>query len=562
MHKNKILIIGIDGAGLDLVERFARSGSLPNISSLMRQGISAGLQSTLPPTTLPAWTSFMTGASPSSHGLPDFTIREGYGVRFAGGPCRRLPTLFTYLENCGLRTSAAWFPATYPPESLSGYHISGWDSPVTAQGNSSFVHPTSLHRALLRQFGGDHVAFDTVDEFRTDEAWYLKTAKALVDRVTRRAEMAAWLMTHHPTDVAGFYFGETDTAAHHFWAFCDPTSPRRPKQVDPRLETVIEDVYQAIDAAVGLLVETAEKDATVVILSDHGSGGSSDIAIYLNRMLADAGLLKFRQRLRFNPAPASLRNSIPGLIPAKYRRRLFRLAGGLAPAFLESRIRFANIDWHGTSAFSEEINYAPSVWYNLQGREPKGTLHVQDRDRVFETIERAAKSLKGPGGSQLIDRVMPRESIHSGRYVYLFPDIIIEPARPGGGYTPAFLPSKGRVSPITARLNPADQLGPKGRSLPGCHTPIGILIAAGQGLPRDERVTAHIQDVAPLITSIAGVSPAPWFEGQCPIPMGPTKTIPSIDCPTNNSSNSSQPGYTAAEERIVAERLKRLGYLE
>ncbi|MBW2277575.1 MAG: hypothetical protein JRF63_08795, partial [Deltaproteobacteria bacterium] len=61
------------------------------------------------------------------------------------------------------------------------------------------------------------------------------TADALQRHIARRAEMASWLLHEHPVDVAAFYFGEADTAAHHFWAFHDPASPRRPAEVDPRL---------------------------------------------------------------------------------------------------------------------------------------------------------------------------------------------------------------------------------------------------------------------------------------------------------------------------------------
>ena len=74
----------------------------------------------------------MTGASPSEHGVPDFTVRQGYGVRFVGASLRALPTLFQHVESQGLTAGAAWFPATYPPEHLKGFQISGWDSPITA----------------------------------------------------------------------------------------------------------------------------------------------------------------------------------------------------------------------------------------------------------------------------------------------------------------------------------------------------------------------------------------------------------------------------------------------
>ena len=79
--KPQVLIIGLDGVGLDLLADLrARGASLPHLSRLMARGASGPLRSTSPPMTLPAWTTFMTGAAPSSHGVVDFTMRKGYRV--------------------------------------------------------------------------------------------------------------------------------------------------------------------------------------------------------------------------------------------------------------------------------------------------------------------------------------------------------------------------------------------------------------------------------------------------------------------------------------------------
>ncbi len=560
MYSTKILIIGLDGVGLDLVEQFASQGSVPNLTELMSRGIRSPLGSTTPPMTLPAWTSFMTGAAPSSHGLPDFTIRSGYRVKFAGASSRRLPTLFSHLENCGLTASAAWFPATYPPIPLTGYHISGWDSPVTAKGDRSFVYPPDLHNELVEKFGGDHLAFDTIDEFREDRDWYAQTANALPKRIQRRVEMAEWLIANRPTDIAAFYFGEADTASHHFWAFHDPNSPRRPDTFDPLLENTLKTVYAALDDGVGRLVKAANPEA-VVILSDHGSGGASNVAVHLNRMLESAGLLTFKSRPRSFMSTEALRSKAPGMIPPAWRRTLFRMAGGLAPAVAESKLRFSGIDWKNTVAFSEELTYSPSVWFNQLGREPKGVLPARNRVNAALAVERAAMALTSTDGSSLVKRVIRREDLHRGPYAHRFADLCIEFNQPNG-YTPVCLPSRGKPGDSVSVLKGAQLLGRKGRSLPGCHTPHGILIATGNSIPANTTVSASIVDVAPMITALAGVPRAPWFEGRDI--ADPSQVQHSSD--TSHTAaippSSQVPGYSAAEERIVAERLKRLGYLE
>ena len=71
-----LLIVGLDGATLDLIEPWASDGTLPHLAGLLRQGAWGRLASTVPPATLPSWTSFMTGVNPGRHGIYDFTRRR------------------------------------------------------------------------------------------------------------------------------------------------------------------------------------------------------------------------------------------------------------------------------------------------------------------------------------------------------------------------------------------------------------------------------------------------------------------------------------------------------
>ncbi len=564
MGKPSILILGLDGVGPELVRRFREEGILPNISELIERGTWGSLRSTTPPTTLPAWTSFMTGAAPSTHGVPDFTIREGYRVRFVGGSSRAVPTVFHHLEKNGLTCGVAWFPATYPPEPLRGYQIAGWDSPVTSTGDTSFVHPDELHRGLQRRFGGDHLSFDAIDEFSDDESWYQRTAEKLPLRVHRRAEMALWLLEHHPVDVAAFYFGEADTAAHHFWAFHDESSPRRPSHVDPRLGNAIRDVYAALDRAVGKLVQAAGPETAVVVLSDHGSGGASDVVLHINRMLERVGLLAFLpRRRRFAFEGRWLRGVAPSLVPKSLRRRLFTFADGLAPSLVESAIRFGGIDWlHSQFGFSqtEELTYAPSIWINQRGREPKGQVGRHEREEVCREVERAARDVLAPDGEPVVKRVIRRDDLHRGPYSHIFPDVVLE-LHPVDGHLPVCLPSAGRAGDVVTRLEGTELLGRKGRSLPGCHTPDGVLIVVGEGARAGGSTTARLEDVAPVVSALAGTPGAPWFEGSPLHGLPHGAAHPEGEAPGSRADRA-ETSYTPDEERAIAERLRLLGYLE
>src|SRR4030042_5265280 len=82
-NRRKVLVVGMDGATLDLIEPWANDGILPTLKRLMDEGVRGPLRSTIPPITGPAWTSFATGTNPGKHGLYDFLGRQPGTYRLA-----------------------------------------------------------------------------------------------------------------------------------------------------------------------------------------------------------------------------------------------------------------------------------------------------------------------------------------------------------------------------------------------------------------------------------------------------------------------------------------------
>ena len=60
----QVLVLGIDGATFKPIGPMVRSGRLPNFKGLMEEGAWGVLESTVPPVTIPAWVSMMTGKNP------------------------------------------------------------------------------------------------------------------------------------------------------------------------------------------------------------------------------------------------------------------------------------------------------------------------------------------------------------------------------------------------------------------------------------------------------------------------------------------------------------------
>jgi hypothetical protein len=66
------MVLGIDGMDPKLLQTFVDQGRLPNFKALMAEGDFRPLQTTMPPQSPVAWSTFMTGMDPGGHGIFDF----------------------------------------------------------------------------------------------------------------------------------------------------------------------------------------------------------------------------------------------------------------------------------------------------------------------------------------------------------------------------------------------------------------------------------------------------------------------------------------------------------
>jgi len=128
-------------------------------------------------------------------------------------------------------------------------------------------------------------------------------------------------------------------------------------------------------------------------------------------------------------------------VPVGLQGQILRRAPGAA-GVLEGMHRFGAIDWTGTVAYSDELDYHPSIWLNLRGREPEGIVEPRDyqatRARVIDTF----RAWRDEHGRPVVARVWRREELYTGPYVERAPDILLELADVDG-YSPSCLRSPG-----------------------------------------------------------------------------------------------------------------------
>jgi predicted AlkP superfamily phosphohydrolase/phosphomutase len=554
--KHRLLIVGLDGAGWPVLDRLFRAGSLPALRRLAQSGVRTDLRSTLPPATLPAWTSFLTCSGPGEHGVVDIFMREPgtYRLRPASGHDRRLPTFLSRLSAAGLRVASAGVPGTFPPETVNGICIAGFDAPGAGRARPDAIWPPSLH-AEIERLGGWRYA--TFNEHATGEARLAQAVRALKQDLATKERILLALLEREPWDVFLAHLQASDTVAHHLWHTFDTNSPRH---AHAALRDGLPGVYERLDRLIGRLVGAAGPDARVLIVSDHGMGGASRRQVHLNRWLHHQGLLAFgvgplRQiRGRLGNAVERAARLAP--------RALLNFAVERAPQGLFSRAlsfaRRGGLDLQRCLAFSDELDYAPSVWIHTKGAFPAGVVEPRDVPLLRQRIREGLMRLSDPEtGDPLVQAVHDRESAQPGPFAELAPDLLVEPAWPGG-YRPSFVPSRG-PGPALGRLTTAD--AGKGAGMPGVHRRDGIFLAVGPGLPEAVMPVIDIATAGALVFALLGVpvpddlsAPMPAFlDDFFPHRRGPAQKAPPA---TRHSA------YNNADASRVTDRLRDMGYID
>jgi predicted AlkP superfamily phosphohydrolase/phosphomutase len=297
-----------------------------------------------------------------------------------------------------------------------------------------------------------------------------------------------------------------------------------------------------------------------MLVSDHGSGGTSDRAVFWNRWLAEAGFLAFKRRSAPGIAARTAKSWALSMLPPRLQAGLFARLSGAAGS-VESLSRFGGIKWKSTRAYSEELNYFPSVWINLKGREPEGTVDECDRRAVEDDIIAALLELRDPvDQSRVVTAVHRREELYDGPFAGQVPDLVMELTSPAG-YSYAGCSSRGgsERSPLR-RLSVQEMNGERGTSMPGAHRPFGLCVLGGPRVRRGRYPDSTLHDAGATMMALAGIATAEGANGRVWTDALDLRTaglrsaeVPPAADPTPLSS---------AGERELASRLRSLGYLE
>jgi predicted AlkP superfamily phosphohydrolase/phosphomutase len=534
----RTLLVGFDGANLDLAERWMAEGRMPNLAGLCRDGSFGTMRSTYPYNSAVAWTSLSTGASAGRHGIFDFVLPGGkdYRLRVATREDRRVPALWNYASDSGARVGIVNIPETFPAEPVNGVLVSGMDAPRL---DERAVYPGGFLEQL-RRMGPDYRILSNA-ALMARKGDFDSAERELVDTLLARSRFVSELARPRDLDLVMVNLEATDGAHHFFWQHHDPTHPRYDPGASRRWGDTIARVYETTDRELGRLIDSYAPD-TVFVVSDHGGGPSNDWILFMNDWLAVEGFLRVGGS---SSITRRLYGELRGRLPVSIRRTLRGLAGGAVDRARESAL-YGDVDWSRSRAYAQMQS---GVRLNLAGREPQGIVGEPEREAVLQELSEKAAELALPTGEPAFTEVLRPEELYAGNAPGGW-DLILE-------LTPGLLIRSRNTSSKPGALHRLQYIGTYVPS--GVHTPVGMVAAAGTGVERRERAGEFdIHQVAPSVLAVMGV-PAPTLDGK-PFDFVTSRFV-STGAPVD-SSQATGSDLKQQEEEEVLERLRGLGYVD
>jgi len=552
----KVFIVSLDGATFDVLRPLVRQGYMPNLGRAMQEGLSADLESVVPPVTAPAWTSFMTGKNPNKHGIFDFTRFDASDYRWKLNNSHhiRSKTIWQILSEKGKRIVVLNLPYTYPTYEVNGVMVAGWDAPTM----NSFTYPDHLGKEI----------FDIIPDYGSAldlSLWNYLPADSEADfnnfiaKLIRSFEQSAALASHflHENwDVFMVHFQQTDWIQHKLWGYIE----RACRNANDRTERVerVRECYRAFDRHVGrLLEEVAPLNPINIILSDHGFGGNRG-TIYPNHLLRKLGYYQLQVQAD-NKFKQSFKHSRSSVVRNLYRtlkeaknvvrgRQAVKQYKSWADMVNETipRERSA-VDWPRTKAAFVAGSETGFIYINVAGRGPFGCVEpdAEYEDVVLRLIAEFSALKNQRTGEKLLARVARGTEIYSsaGSGV-LLPDIVLIPVEGyvvGAGLSESFLPETGEQ---------------------GDHRHNGVLLLQGPGIQRSvAKFRPGLIDLAPTILHALGLPVPADMDGRVLEEIFADSSPPQFE-DVDNSRLLDAHDYAGGEVELIEQRLRGLGYVE
>lgn len=534
----RVLIIGLDGATFDVLDPLMEAGRMPALKRFIENGVAGVLQSTKPPITPAAWTTFMTGKGPGRHGIIDFERYDVHNHRLTFNSTFEIreKTLWEHLSEKGLRVGSINVPMTYPPRPVNGFVVSGFETPSI---DADFTYPRDLKSDILSRFPDYNYrtnwrrkALGGIDILRENLDYICGSFRQGQELTEFCGEKYGW-------DVLMVVFKLVDNLQHKAWKYLDP----RYRDRYPREAEMAADCFARLDEALDRLFAYADShNATVMIMSDHGHG-SLDGKAQPNLLLRDWGYLRLR-----SPWQQAAQRA------AHWAHRLTK---GQMTRFEQGARgveRDLAVDWSRTRACVMHAGMYGFLYINLKGRGPIGIVEPSDYEPLRNELMARLSSATAPGRDGKSIKVFPE--VYKAEELYNcsreenpgMPDLLLAP-QPGLAVVRKIRGSR----PV--RWCAEDRIE-------GTHRLEGVLAMGGPGVRRGARVDGAIVDITPTLLAALGMRVPGDMEGRVLREAFTTEPVVEREPPMKRVATDHGDVYSAEELATLEKRLSELGYLQ
>jgi predicted AlkP superfamily phosphohydrolase/phosphomutase len=482
----KILVIGLDCAAPELL---LGDDQLVNFRRLMEFGCYGRLESVIPPITVPAWMCMATSQDPGSLGIYGFRNRTDHsydGLGIVNSRSIQELAIWDQVAREGGRANIIGVPPSFPPRKVNGISVGCFLTPDTSK--DVYTHPARVGSEIAALVGSYPV---DVKGFRTNNKTWLKDEIYAMSR--KHFEVVRHYLQHSEWDFFQFVEIGLDRIHHGFWKYHDPQHVLH--EPGSAFEHTIRDYYRYLDEELGRILELLSDDTVVLVVSDHGAQ-RLDGGFCVNEWLIRQGLLVLRE----HPQQITPFSKL-------------------------------EIDWDKTRVWSEGGYYA-RVFFNVKGREPRGTIEPEAYERFRDEIKAMFEATTDESGRLLGTLVYkPEEIYRTTRNVA--PDLI---AHFGGLYWRSI----GGVGYDRIHVQENDS-GPDDCN----HAQFGSMILAASNCPlRGEIHGAHLLNIAPTLLELGGYDIPSSMQGTSLLSQYDRHQAPPV-----------------SGEDIIRERLSGLGYI-
>ncbi len=518
----EVLLLEVDAGDKNLILEWARTGVLPTFASLLARGL---VGHTMAPRGFfvgSIWPSFYTGVSPARHGVHSLVMLKPGTYEVAhlptGEHVKREP-FWNYLSRAGRRVAVFDIPLSGISEGLNGIQTVEWGSHDENYGFRAWPH--SLKAEIKSRFGL-HPLEGSCNRDNRMPTDFIRLRDVLVSGVGRKAELTRHYLKQGGWQFFAQVFTESHCVGHQCWHLHDASHPGHEPEVARVTGDPIEDVYVAIDTAIGEILADVGPGTKVIVAAGHGMGHKHGAQFLLHEILT-----RLKVAVPRRPEPPSsprLRDRLDSVLAWGWRRLPERAKASLRSVRGELRgwidgpdqVPAPKLDHARSRCFIVDNGFAVGgIRFNLAGREPSGLVQPgAEADALCAELERELLDIHDlHTGKPVVAGVVRTRDLYQGEHLDALPDLLVEwnPELPLGTAA-AGKPGSGRLRIGSDTIGVLE--GENRYCRTGEHRPEGMFVAVGGGIkPGKVTRTVSVMDFAPTITGMLGVE-MPNVDGQ------------------------------------------------